>query len=309
MNILSKLGRVAAIAVAAGGASLGGVADADAQQCMRWNAGVDHCLIFFGQEYVDNPNVCPPLDELSFEDQGYYWTAWNLVKAGAAGASDVAAEARACAKHWESRGYSGDPVLEGGNCSMDCDGASAYDGLPLCGPGERIGPWGGLSFGVVQREPECEQLQLIGTPYASLASGSYGRGRQFADKTAIINKNRLPHGFGIPRSVTSDMGPPIDIWTTLNYRQDLAIDDDDLLPSPFLILPPPRPQDNDRYANIDHIIPRVDKRGCECGTNSPANALVISRVLNMGMSNNVKDEDRIAILRRYTNYNVIFGGP
>lgn len=49
-------------------------------------------------------------------------------------------------------------------------------------------------------------------------------------------------------------------------------------------------------AQVDHIIPRVDVYGCKCGSNSFSNALLISRALNIKMSNNCSDETRNAIL-------------
>jgi hypothetical protein len=53
-------------------------------------------------------------------------------------------------------------------------------------------------------------------------------------------------------------------------------------------------------ANVDHIIPRIDTHGCPCGTNSSANALVISAPLNHSMRNSCMDPRRIAILNAWT---------
>lgn len=64
-----------------------------------------------------------------------------------------------------------------------------------------------------------------------------------------------------------------------------------------------------RNANIDHIIPRKDVSGCGCGTNSPKNAIVISRLLNNEMSNDVEHPLRIQILGQFTNYSAVFGAP
>lgn len=51
---------------------------------------------------------------------------------------------------------------------------------------------------------------------------------------------------------------------------------------------------------IDHIIPRIDKYGCGCGPNSPANALVISARLNGEMSNNTEHWARYELLQEHT---------
>jgi hypothetical protein len=51
---------------------------------------------------------------------------------------------------------------------------------------------------------------------------------------------------------------------------------------------------------IDHIIPRVDKFGCPCGSNSVKNAQVISALLNSKLSNNCADPIRVAMIKHYT---------
>lgn len=55
-----------------------------------------------------------------------------------------------------------------------------------------------------------------------------------------------------------------------------------------------------QLANVDHIVPRKDIYGCDCGNNSYANALVISWDLNNEMSNQCDHPDRQAILNKYT---------
>lgn len=54
-------------------------------------------------------------------------------------------------------------------------------------------------------------------------------------------------------------------------------------------------------ANVDHIIPRKDKFGCDCGPNSYANALVISWKLNVSLTNNCQDPRRQMIHDVYTS--------
>lgn len=54
-------------------------------------------------------------------------------------------------------------------------------------------------------------------------------------------------------------------------------------------------------AEIDHIIPRVDSKGCLCGDVTPNNAAVISREMNHGMSNTspLYDENRSKMFEQY----------
>lgn len=56
-----------------------------------------------------------------------------------------------------------------------------------------------------------------------------------------------------------------------------------------------------QWANVDHIIPRIDVHGCKCGTNSYANAAIISASLNVGMGNNMTDTRRRRILCEWTS--------
>lgn len=51
---------------------------------------------------------------------------------------------------------------------------------------------------------------------------------------------------------------------------------------------------------VDHLIPRRDSKGCQCGTNDWTNALLISADLNQRMSNSCLHPDRLAILAKYT---------
>ncbi|MFT3693898.1 MAG: hypothetical protein QM831_12205 [Kofleriaceae bacterium] len=79
----------------------------------------------------------------------------------------------------------------------------------------------------------------------------------------------------------------------------------------FLTLIEPYPDLDSTHTNtpsspeVDHVIPAVDKYGCGCGTNSPQNAILISKNLNGSTQNNYVDDDRRqAILEVFTkNYN------
>jgi hypothetical protein len=53
---------------------------------------------------------------------------------------------------------------------------------------------------------------------------------------------------------------------------------------------------DDCAAQVHHIIPRKDSKGCDCGTNSNTNAVVISRKLNNEISNDCNSPKLKAIL-------------
>lgn len=281
------LGMVMASASLTGGAD----AEADGDQCVRLDSHIDHC-----SDYP--PNQCPNLTDLTFYKQRSYWTR-NLTKPGGKDAVILA-----CKKYYQSISQSGEidarkvngaPWETGGQCKIDGQ------------PGVNISLWGG------KREDECELTLKPANPYAKLVPhhGPYERGGQFTDRSAIIESNKkrnnppivLP---GVTKKVKTDV-PDVDLSEVLAHSTATPDPEDDLYGKTGL--PIPDGPNRDDYANIDHIIPRVDIHGCECGTNSPINAAVISRVLNIGMSNNMKDMDRIELLRMFTNYNDIFGVP
>lgn len=146
-------------------------------------------------------------------------------------------------------------------------------------------------------------------PYEAESGGGSTEGGTFSDtlKTNALNLNKsAPHHKGV---IWSDAGswrgipdqplPPrqpgagTDYYQTLSYKAALlAADDDD-----------PNPLSKKKYppdsAELDHIIPRLDSKGCECGTNSAANAALISRKLNGQMSNSCLNPDRRRMLERW----------
>jgi len=62
-------------------------------------------------------------------------------------------------------------------------------------------------------------------------------------------------------------------------------------------------------AQVDHIIPRVDIRGCRCGTNQFANAAINSAWQNVRMSNDMNHPDRIKALCQWTNPSTLPSNP
>ena len=58
----------------------------------------------------------------------------------------------------------------------------------------------------------------------------------------------------------------------------------------------------DRQAQVHHVVPMKDKRGCSWGTNSNKNAAVISRKLNRHFTNNNPPADEVKQLNNATAY-------
>ena len=281
--------KMSVFAVVVAGASLAGGADAQAaDKCERLVANINWCNSY-------PPNECPTFDQLTFTQQRNYWNK-NLVPIGG-----KAAVVEACRRYFENHNEAGsvDAVLlpsggweTGGQCTLN--GA----------PSVLISLWSG------SREPQCELTLNADNPYHELATASsYARGTQFKSRASIIQKNKDNHSPSpFNQKVRSDV-PDLDLFEILSHSTSLPDPEDDIYNGVPTLPVPNRAQDRIDYANIDHIIPRVDIFGCECGTNSPLNAAVISRVVNIDMSNNMNHAERIEILRRFTNYNAIFGPP
>lgn len=146
-------------------------------------------------------------------------------------------------------------------------------------------------------------------PYEGLKGGGSTEGGTFSDTlkmNAVSFNQSLPHHNGVIwsdaaawRDIPDQHLPPrpagtgADFYRDLSYRAGLlAMDDDD-----------PNARLKGKYpphaAELDHIIPRVDSKGCECGTNSAANAALISRQLNGKMSNSCLNSERERMLERW----------
>jgi uncharacterized protein (TIGR03382 family) len=103
--------------------------------------------------------------------------------------------------------------------------------------------------------------------------------------SGVLRSDALKDRNGNP--LIADINP---LNTPLSYPED----DPSFSPDPTIPIGPL--EDKDKRAEVDHLIPRKDIRGCPCGTNSPENALVISGKLNRKMSNRPDDPDRIKLL-------------
>ncbi len=201
--------------------------------------------------------------------------------------ADTAQKACENAVYYSS--YKGTPVT----ANLFGDGTGA--GCQLQG---QSGNWTVLWLGDVPREAMCERTPI--GPYTNMGQfgidgGSFSQvqrdnirntnWRTFGDVRSDAGPARPP---AIPGEKRLDDGTPIDLLgmnsTLFGWENDMII--------PYIDAP--------TAANVDHIIPRKDKFGCDCGPSSYANALVISWTLNNKMTNNSQDSDRQAILDRWT---------
>jgi hypothetical protein len=133
------------------------------------------------------------------------------------------------------------------------------------------------------RLPSGKKVKLRGRPT---------RGAAFAEtpqKKKIRDKNKGGNTANPPTS---------DLWS-IPELQDI----DDTPCNGQLVENDPT---NDCAAEIDHIIPRIDSKGCPCGTNSYRNAIVISRRLNgapPGLGNDCTDPRRIRMIDYFSLQN------
>jgi hypothetical protein len=152
------------------------------------------------------------------------------------------------------------------------------------------------SYGTTQPQPHC--FCTANGPYASLVRGQdwevtgswWYVGMQLSNeyfrhifpsalKDAILNRNWQDNG-----SKTTSLGNKI-------YRTDARYSTTSVLnPTHAKVFDPRSPLYKFNYlarnaAQIDHIIPRKDSKGCLCGPATSNNAAVISLELNQTMSN------------------------
>lgn len=243
---------------------------ATASTCERWENDLDACDVL-SVDICSNPSVWEPQNWITFQNWKY---------------SDTGLQA--CDKYFQKE----DPGIYNGIVAVfptsNPDNFDCY----MDGNGDGVANPNDSSFytqvhiATVTRD-ECCDLTPEG-PYSNLPGlWPTSRGGDFAQslKDGILANNNATNNLPISYEYHSDattvppMSTAVDYWTTLVARGALL----------------------DRYPQVDHIIPRKDSKGCTCGSNSKANALVISGKLNREMSNNCLDPKRLQILDAYTH--------
>lgn len=263
---------------------------ADASQCSRWDNGLHPC-----DGLVMQP-TCQQNESTWMDGQLRNYFNWLY--------SDD--PQRACykmlAKYWSSDPDAKDTATivqidpEFYMCTFDWDGDGHVYGTPNNptpqGKTNDYDAWKSpVYLETVPREPECDLVPegLYKTlPGTGTAGGDFSQ----SAREAIIAKNYTNNG-NVMRSDAathaglSDANPVFSRFTLPPYRDDPEMDD-------FQV-----PTTANSTAQIDHIIPRKDIRGCPCGTNHPRNAAVITAGLNREMSNKMNHPKRIAMLQAF----------
>ncbi len=164
-------------------------------------------------------------------------------------------------------------------------------------PADYVGGWD-VEFKTIPREACCERVPA--GPYSNGVPGTSGGEFSQSKKNAVKSANIAMHGTGSMKSdyIFGDgtrwfTHEPV--WLSFDYTWYFNTDDDGKLLPPGKFIYAWNPV----YANVDHIVPRKDKFGCNCGSNSLNNALLISAGMNVETSNNCEDVRRIKILNQY----------
>jgi MYXO-CTERM domain-containing protein len=181
-------------------------------------------------------------------------------------------------------------------CAFDCNNDThidADDDTSNCGQlmGRETKPWAAT-------DPVCDLDTNVNNPkYTDNTTGpttdqGYIRGAPFTDtqKLSFLGKNaNLAPEVGKIKSdayIVPAYDPELHAW--------LENADFDKYLSPTAGAP--------NSVQWDHIVPRVDRYGCGCGTNSPRNAASASAQLNNGMSNDSENSIRVALLCYYAKW-------
>lgn len=148
-----------------------------------------------------------------------------------------------------------------------------------------------VKYQVIERQACCSRVPA--GPYSDGMPGTPGAEFTQTQRSNVKAANVQMYG-----ALRSNVDFPIrptryfddePTWLSFdNYYYFIADDD----ASPYKLW-------NPYHAQVDHIVPRKDFKGCDCGSNSLANALVISAGLNNSMSNNCEDPNRIKILNEF----------
>ncbi len=248
---------------------------AHAQQCERWLAGVSHCDV--------NPDTCVSGGPAMTFGRWRYYHWKNLTDT----------PQKACENRYFYSEYKGYPVQahmlapDFYACWVDTNKNNVIDAS------EQV-THSTVETTNVQREPMCERTP--NGPYKNIRGPLGVDGGTFSTTQRDAFKARNLQLFGTLRSDAGPARPPTAVSTEIDFLTWGNIylwshSDDMFIPLIGNAWSQP---------NVDHIIPRKDIHGCECGPNSNANALIVSWELNVGMSNNAEDARRQALLERWT---------
>jgi hypothetical protein len=275
-----------------------GASSAFAETCARsgtlpWKNGLSVCDIY-PEQCLSNP---PPLSP----GQERYWISQTISWLGGLGTGSPGAQ-EACEKYIKRTRYKGTtPKLyfpgrsqDYAICYIDLDNNNTYSG-----GAEAVG--GSVSIQTFERETMCERTPK--GPYKDVMPAVLGvDGASFSDaqRAAFRTENNQTLCGSVPNMIRSDAGParpPQLVPYELDYLTWGNIYLWSWTEETFI------PLIGNAWSapNVDHIIPRRDKFGCDCGPDSNANALIVSWELNVGMSNFSQDARRLAILERYSD--------
>jgi hypothetical protein len=247
--------------------------------CDKWDAGLDICST--------SPTVCgcsgapSNCQEASFAQTRNYFN--KLFSDGAQAACEQAIYYSSYqGTAVTAKGPGGSPLAANADVAFCwlAGGSTAYTSVWL----ESI-----------EREAMCERTP--NGPYTSLGTaGTDGASFTTTKRTNIRNANMRRNG-GVLRSEAGVAAPPPgtpiagEPYNALGYNGSIFSHESDMW-IPYINGP--------ALANVDHIIPRKDIYGCDCGPSSYANMLIISWDLNNRMSNDSEHPDRQALLDMWT---------
>ena len=115
----------------------------------------------------------------------------------------------------------------------------------------------------------------------------------------ILQVNRKAHG-GQIHSDLAGFKWPCEVYDTNCEKVDAVCEEPLVLHDPMIKKPPPFHPGS--IARVNHVVPRLDKRSCDWGTNSNKNAAVISEALNNWLRNRnppVEEVQRVNAAKSY----------
>lgn len=261
---------------------------AHADTCPRWVNDIDPCSGIVAQSVCTNPNAWTPNQWINYKNWNYSSSAAEACRKVVKKEIDPDSPTRVepiddttywCYWDWDEDGDVDDDDFDGGRRTVHLDEIEK----DLC----------------CSRVPNSRH-------YASVLNDPPSHDGQFsaAHRQRILERNPGYTTSSTGTTVTSDakaagVFDPGAVAGRLRVMRSTSTSPDDPMDVYTASIPSLYPVYSDT-AQVDHVIPRVDSNGCPCGSNTSANAAVISAELNASMGRNCLDPNRVKFLEALT---------
>jgi hypothetical protein len=261
---------------------------AHADTCPRWVNDIDPCSGIVAQSVCSNLSLWTPNQWINYKNWNYSSSAEEACRKVVKKEIDPDSPTRVariddttywCYWDWDEDGDVDDDDFDGGRrtvhrdeiekdlCCSRVPNNRQYARVPNDPPSHDG------QFSAAHRQRILEQ----NPGYTSSATGTTVT--TDAKAAGVVDTGAVSGRLRVMRSTATSPDDPLDVYTAS-------------IPSLYPVY--------SDTAQVDHVIPRVDSNGCPCGSNTSANASVISAELNASMGRNCLDPNREKFLEALT---------